>query len=319
MNPEINPITQPIQEPSLPPSVKKSRKKLVIGLIITAVVLIAAVIGTLLFVNNTTSQAREAAAQYRKDVLTHLDKVTTIETYKERIAIWRDTAQLKNVQFGESLSKEYKDALDLKKRYESLIAETYPTVLDRYASTDINPFLKDVTTTLNTVPPLIDPKNKDLKVAVEENSNNLDGLKTKQKSVEELTTRLKSYVYPESIRTEQDILATKLETLAKEIGLYTVAQNTYVESLKERLASQESDSTKAPEGMDERKQAAINGLSTAQNKFFKTYNYAESLKSISTSMNNLVKAIDATNWMTESRDNVLKVGEKVDAMRDELK
>jgi len=319
VNPEINPITQPIQEPSLPPSVKKSRKKLVIGLIITAVVLIAAVIGTLLFVNNTTSQAREAAAQYRKDVLTHLDKVTTIETYKERIAIWRDTAQLKNVQFGESLSKEYKDALDLKKRYESLIAETYPTVLDRYASTDINPFLKDVTTTLNTVPPLIDPKNKDLKVAVEENSNNLDGLKTKQKSVEELTTRLKSYVYPESIRTEQDILATKLETLAKEIGLYTVAQNTYVESLKERLASQESDSTKAPEGMDERKQAAINGLSTAQNKFFKTYNYAESLKSISTSMNNLVKAIDATNWMTESRDNVLKVGEKVDAMRDELK
>lgn len=272
-SPELPNTIAPIEPQPITQPAKKSRKKLIIGLIIAAVVVVASAVGVTLFVNNQTTQAKAAASQYRKDVLVHLDAVTNIDNYKDRVAIWRNTAKLKDVQFGASLSKEYKDAVNLKSRYESLITDSYPTILDRYASSDFHPFLVDLQAGLSQRVAAPANTTDDSTLAVS------SPLKAKAAVYEVLAIRLKTYVYPEKYRDSQNGAVTALQNMSKSYNsMLSVLDTSKIEK-----------------------------------------DYIQYTKDLAANISSLSKSMIADGWFTTSKENVTKVGEKVDLMREELK
>lgn len=318
--PEPSPITTPIEPQPISQPPKKSRKKLIVGLIITTVIVIVSAIGITLFVNNQATQAKTAASQYRKDVLAHLDGVLTLDNYKDRVAIWRNTAKLKNVQFGASLSKEYKDALDLKSRYESIITDGYPAILDRYASTDLSPFLKDLQAALGVKipsPEEITPGKSTYAATLAANKEYVTLLKKKADSFQTLATRAKTYVYPEKYRESQAGVVTALENMSHTWNSMATEYTAYI-------GEAESAESAAEKGDINSLDQQINTLSANQAERSTRIatigqDYLQYTKDLTANDAAMVNAMIADGWFATSQENVMKVGEKVDKMREELK
>jgi len=327
MNPETNqgalgsPTNAPVPTPfpeqpvtTVPP--KKSHKKL-IALIIAGAIILSAAIGIPVFVSNQTTKAKEAASQYRKDIVTHFDAVFAAETPKARVPVWRDTATLKDVQFGASLSTEYKDALELKNRYDSLITDNDALIVERYTINDINPFVQDLQTIFNEKLPTISTSETNLSLALTEYSKLLATVESKQNKLKDSAARLRAYVYPEEFKDGRENLAVTLDELSAEWGALAVGYRAYVDNLKERSDLDASNATETPDGLVERKDAAIAGVSAAQKKFQQVY--SPSLNAFVSKRDSFLKDIYESSWYSESAEKAAELTKKITAFQDELK
>ena len=314
-SPELPSTIAPIEPQPIPQPAKKSRKELIIGLIITAVVVVASAVGVTSFVNNQTTQAKAAAFQYRKDVLVQLNAVTNVDNYKNRVAIWRNTVKLKDVQFGASLSKEYKDALNLKSRYESLITDSYPTILDRYASTDLSPFLKDLQTAL--VAKLPAPANITDSSTLAANKQYVTALKLKTDTFQTLATRARTYVYPQKYRDSQSGVVKALENMSSSYDSMASAYTVYIDEAENFLSLKAKGDTNGLHQLETSMAASQKQEQAIIAKI--EQDYPQYTKDLTTNESSLAKSMIADGWFDNSKENVLKVGEKLDLMREELK
>jgi len=312
--PPAQPVSAPAEPVTTPP--KKSRKGLFIGLAIAALVIAGAVTATALTVSSYTNEAKTAASDYNSAVKTHLTGLIEAKSLKERVDNYPKRPTLKDVSYGETLSTEYKEAQATEQKYNKLLDDSYHFVAERYATTELSPYFKDLVAALND-----SPGQNSLAITDEASlasaKQYADKIQQKSTDYYALAARFKSYVFAEKYKEDQQGSAEALEGMAKLWGELGEATRTYVDLSAKTLEVEKSgDENKAKELSTE--------VSTAQTKISAaTSKMSGAYKAYGTSLNrynkNLVDAIIKDGYMQTAFDNSSKVYDSLEAFKKDLK
>ena len=301
--PQAPPTDQPVQSSQID-SPKKSRKGLIIGLIITAVVLIGGILGTVLTINSLTNQAKEAAAAYTKAAEEHVTLLIEVKVFKDRLDNYDTRPTLAKVNMGESLSKEYKDAVALQSRYNKLLDDTKNAVAERYATLELGPFFKEFAAKLAAKPDTTSLTITD-DASLANARQYIESMETKASDYSALASRYKSYVFAEKYRDYQTKAADALDNMGKSWNELAKVTTTYVDLSEKLLAAEESNDADAVN-----KLASEVTTSSAEMKSKTTEinaNYRDYTKTLGDNNRLLVNAMVADDYLNKAYEESGKV------------
>jgi len=295
--------------------VKPNKKRRIITVAVIVAVVAALAVAIPLTIGSLTTQAKEAATQYKTDINAHIEKLVA-STPKERLTVFPAKAELKEVPFGEDLSSEYKEAKAFQTRYNPLIDDNLQFIKERYTAIDFPQFLRDLTTTLNLSLP-----DSTLEITDEASLNAakdyVAALQTKSDGYKKHAATLKDYVFAEKYREDQTGVVDALEGMSQTWADFVSVTNEYIDlavrTMEVDKSGNKDDLTQLEADMAIKKDEVVT-KTTQLREAYGTY-----IKSESQYMSNLVNGIVTDEYIQSLQAKADALNTAVFALQDDIK
>lgn len=260
--PDLQTATPDTAEPA--PS-EKSKKPPIIGLITAGTLALAlAVVGTLTAAG-ASARADEAAEQYLSAVERHIDAINDAND-ERRAEVITASAELTDVTFGEQLSEPYRDARDVEREYEALIADATPVVQQRHAASDLRAFLGDLSDIFSETISLNSIGITD-QASLDDTRATAAAMTARVEAFSAQSVRVQSWVYPEQFQGDQTEAAVALELMAETWHDVATTTEQYIAEWDEYLRASDGDDTAADDERPSSSLMTIEGVSVLASEY----------------------------------------------------